>query len=114
MSKPLSSADLPPTPPLATTHWRRCICNISRRKGPARFLREAQSGPAADRDLRALDRLGWLVAKLEERGEVIQRDFYGLTIWGCACTGQAILIDSFIYAIYDELHPDPLPYLISS
>jgi len=46
----------------------------------------------------------WLAGRLEERGEVVQRDFYGLTVWGRACTGQAILLDSVICAIYDEFH----------
>ena len=45
----------------------------------------------------------WLAARLEERGEVIERDFYGLTIWGRACTGQAILLDDVICSIYDEV-----------
>ena len=48
----------------------------------------------------------WLAAQLEKRGEVIERDFYGLTIWGRACTGQAILLDDVICSIYDELHPE--------
>jgi hypothetical protein len=48
----------------------------------------------------------WLASKLEQRGEVIERDFYGLTIWGRACTGQAILLDDVICSIYDELHPE--------
>lgn len=47
---------------------------------------------------------GWLADKLEAKGEMIARDFMGLTIWGRACTGQAILLDSVICAIYDELH----------
>ena len=47
----------------------------------------------------------WLAARLEERGEVIERDFYGLTIWGRACTGQAILLDEVICSIYDEVTP---------
>jgi hypothetical protein len=45
----------------------------------------------------------WLAAQLEQRGEVVERDFHGLTIWGRACTGQAILLDEVICAIYDEL-----------
>jgi hypothetical protein len=48
----------------------------------------------------------WLARRLEERGEVIERDFYGLTLWGRACTGQAILLDGVMCAIYDELHKD--------
>jgi hypothetical protein len=47
----------------------------------------------------------WLAARLEGRGEVIERDFYGLTIWGRACTGQAILLDDVICSIYDEVAP---------
>jgi hypothetical protein len=47
----------------------------------------------------------WLANRLEDRGEVIERDFYGLTIWGRACTGQAILLDSVICSIYDEVSP---------
>ena len=47
----------------------------------------------------------WLAARLEERGEVIERDFYGLTIWGRAGTGQAILLDNVICSIYDEVTP---------
>jgi len=45
----------------------------------------------------------WLANRLEERGEVIDRDFYGLAIWGRACTGQAILLDNVICSIYDEV-----------
>ena len=47
----------------------------------------------------------WLANLLEERGEVIERDFYGLTIWGRAGMGQAILLDSVICSIYDEVTP---------
>ena len=46
----------------------------------------------------------WLAGRLEERGEVVERDFYGMTVWGRACTGQAILLDDVICSIYDELH----------
>jgi hypothetical protein len=49
----------------------------------------------------------WIVSerladRLEQHGEVIERDFYGLTVWGRATTGQAILLDGVICAIYDE------------
>ena len=46
----------------------------------------------------------FLARKLAERGEVIERDFYGLTIWGRTTTGQAISIDWVICQIYGELH----------
>lgn len=45
----------------------------------------------------------FLARKLEARGEVIERDFYGLVIWGRCCTGQSILLDSVICDIYDAL-----------
>jgi hypothetical protein len=45
----------------------------------------------------------WLADHLEDRGEVIERDFYSLTVWGRACTGQAILLDDVICSIYDEV-----------
>ena len=47
----------------------------------------------------------WLANRLEERGEVVERDFYGLTIWSRACTGQAILLDNVICFIYDKVAP---------
>ncbi len=46
----------------------------------------------------------WLADKLKAKGEMIERDFYGLTIWGRTTTGQAILLDSVICHIYDEHH----------
>jgi hypothetical protein len=51
----------------------------------------------------------WLAARLEERGEMIERNFYGLTIWGRQCSGQSILLDGVICDIYDELHKDDAP-----
>jgi hypothetical protein len=55
----------------------------------------------------------WLSDRLEERGELIERNFYGLTIWGRACTGQAILLDGVICSIYDELHRHEKPQQIA-
>lgn len=46
----------------------------------------------------------WLANRLEEHGERVLRDFFGLTVWGRAGTGQAIALDYVIGAIYDELH----------
>ena len=45
----------------------------------------------------------WLAYQLEKRGEVIERDFYNLTIWGRTTSGQAISMDSVIAEIYEEL-----------
>lgn len=51
---------------------------------------------------------GWLADKLEAHGEVVNRDFLGLTIWGRCTTGQSISMDGVIEAIYDELHAKDL------
>lgn len=44
----------------------------------------------------------WLAYHLEKQGEIIATDFYGLTVWGRTCSGQAILLDSVICNIFDE------------
>lgn len=46
----------------------------------------------------------WLAARLEERGERIDHDFTGLTVWGRTTTGQAISMDYVIRQIVRELH----------
>ena len=46
----------------------------------------------------------WLARKLEEAGEMVTDDFLGLTLWGRCTTGQAILLDSVICSIYNDLH----------
>lgn len=46
----------------------------------------------------------WLADRLIERGEMVDKDVHGLTVWGRACSGQAILLDRVICDIYDELH----------
>ncbi len=43
-----------------------------------------------------------LADKLEARGEMILRNFLGLTIWGRCCSGQSILLDGVICDIYDK------------
>ncbi len=46
----------------------------------------------------------WLADRLEEHGETIVRDFYGLeAIWCRCCSGQAIYCDYVIQEIYREL-----------
>lgn len=45
----------------------------------------------------------WFADKLEERGEMVLRDFLGLTIWGRTTTGQAIHMDWIIGDIYKSL-----------
>ena len=45
----------------------------------------------------------WLADKLEAYGELITKDFLGLTIWGRTCSGQAILLDWVISKICDDL-----------
>ena len=44
-----------------------------------------------------------LADELQERGEVIEQDFYGLTIWGRTTTEQAISMDWVIQDIYNNL-----------
>ena len=41
----------------------------------------------------------WLADKLETHGELIVRDFHGLTIWGRPTTGQMIAMDGVIQDI---------------
>lgn len=48
----------------------------------------------------------YLAEKLERHGEVIEKDFYGLTIWGRTCTGQSITMDSVIQKIFKEFSND--------
>lgn len=50
----------------------------------------------------------WIVSdffrrKLGERGETVTSDFFGLSIWGRCCTGQAILLDEVIADIAAEM-----------
>jgi len=45
---------------------------------------------------------GWLAEKLEAKGHVIEKDFFGLIIWGRPTTGQAILLDYDIQQIAIE------------
>jgi hypothetical protein len=45
----------------------------------------------------------WLADRLEERGERVDKDFAGLTIWGRTTTGQAIFLDAVIQDIYSEM-----------
>ena len=46
----------------------------------------------------------WLGNRLEEKGETIVRDFYGLdAIWCRCCSGQSIWCDYVIQEIYSEL-----------
>ena len=46
----------------------------------------------------------WIANRLEEHGELVLRDFFGLTVWGRTCSGQAIALDGVIGEIFDELH----------
>ena len=46
----------------------------------------------------------WLANRLMERGQVIHRNMYGLTVWGRCASGQAIKLDGVIVDITRELH----------
>lgn len=45
----------------------------------------------------------WLADKLEQHGEMVARDFLGLTIWGRTTSGQHIGMDSVIEKIAKEI-----------
>jgi len=45
----------------------------------------------------------WFAEKLEAKGEMISYDIHGLVIWGRTCTGQAVLLDSVVCQIYNEM-----------
>lgn len=45
----------------------------------------------------------WFATKLEEQGEMVLRDFLGLTIWGRTCSGQAIAMDYNVREIVKSL-----------
>ena len=46
----------------------------------------------------------WLADKLEERGEKVDRDFAGMTVWARTTTGQAISMDYVIEQITADLN----------
>ena len=46
----------------------------------------------------------WFADKLAAHGELVSKDILGLTIWGRQCSGQAIMLDYVIEAIWTELH----------
>ena len=46
----------------------------------------------------------WLADKLSDRGELVTKDFLGLTIWGRTCTGQSITMDWVIQDIAKEVY----------
>ena len=50
------------------------------------------------------------VRKLEAKGERIDKDFAGLTVWGRINTGSGIASDGVIVEIYNELHREGLGY----
>lgn len=45
----------------------------------------------------------WLADRLAEKGEAVEKDFIGMTIWGRTTTGQAIYSDRVIQEIYADL-----------
>jgi hypothetical protein len=45
----------------------------------------------------------FLADRLEEKGELILRDFFGMTVWGRACSGQAIKLDGVISEICSDM-----------
>lgn len=45
----------------------------------------------------------WFATLLEQAGEMVIHDFFGLTIWGRTTTGQAISMDGVIECIFEDL-----------
>ena len=45
----------------------------------------------------------YLAKKLEERGEMVSYDLFGLTIWGRCTSGQSIMLDDVISRICEEM-----------
>ena len=45
----------------------------------------------------------WLLNKLEDKGETVERDFMGLCIWARTTTGQAIWCDYIIQEIHNDI-----------
>jgi hypothetical protein len=48
----------------------------------------------------------WLADRLAEKGEKVDKDFVGLTVWARTTTGQGIASDSVIEAIAADLNKD--------
>lgn len=48
----------------------------------------------------------WLAHKLEEKGQLVEQDIMGFTVWGRQCCGQAVYLDSVICNIYDDVYGD--------
>lgn len=46
----------------------------------------------------------WLADRLEEKGETVDKDFYGLCVWARTTTGQSIAIDGVIEEIVADLN----------
>jgi hypothetical protein len=46
----------------------------------------------------------WLADKLAEKGERVDKDFAGMTVWARTTTGQAISIDSVIEEITADVN----------
>jgi hypothetical protein len=44
----------------------------------------------------------YLADRLEEHGERVLRDFFGMTVWGRSCCGQSISMDHVIQTIFNE------------
>lgn len=44
----------------------------------------------------------WLADRLMDKGEMVVKDFYGLTIWGRSTSGQAIFLDCVIQEIFQD------------
>lgn len=48
----------------------------------------------------------WFAKALQEKGELIDLNFFGLSIWGRTCSGQCISLDDVTCEIYEDLNPN--------
>lgn len=46
----------------------------------------------------------FLAKELQERGEIVEKDFFGINVWGRCTTGQSITLDYVIRSIVTDLH----------
>jgi len=90
-------------------YYVTCI-DDGREDGPYRYPAEAWQNACEDNAIepQTNDAMEWYIVtewlgnKLEQRGEMVNRDFMGFTIWGRSCSGQPIYIDGVMGDIWNS------------
>ncbi|MCP3665728.1 MAG: hypothetical protein GY696_25075 [Gammaproteobacteria bacterium] len=82
------------------------VTEILKNREPESYQEIAEYFNIEPHDVEALE--FWIVENrladdLEKEGEIIERDFFGLTIWGRTTSGQAFTCDEVIKKIYQDL-----------